>query len=66
MSEQDSYSIVSSKQSYLDVLRPHGTHAGDSQDEAYCVEDIGLSAAVETRDGIEALVPATNNCSDCV
>ena len=45
---------------YLEILRPHSGHVGDSEDEAYCIEDIGLSRAVEASNGIEALIPGEN------
>lgn len=64
ISECDRCRVWSFKQQYLYILRPHGTHAGDTQDETYRVEDVGLSTAVEAGDGIEALVPTTDNCTN--
>ena len=34
---------------------------GDAEDEAYCVEDIGLATAVEAGDGVEVLVEARDH-----
>ncbi len=41
----------------LEVLRPDGRHVGNAQNEAYRVEDVGFSAAVQARNRVETLVP---------
>jgi hypothetical protein len=46
---------------YLQVLRAHGGHVGNSENEAYCVEDVRFAGTVETSDGVEALVPTRPN-----
>lgn len=43
---------------YLEILRSDGTHICDSENETYGVEDIGLSAAVQASNRVEAFVPA--------
>lgn len=48
-------------EAYLYVLSPHGAHGSNSQNETYCVEDVRLATTIETCDGIEALIPATDN-----
>lgn len=48
---------------HLYVLRPNRAHARDPQDKTYCVQDIGLPAAVEAGDRIEALVPPADDCT---
>lgn len=47
------------RESHLKVLRAHCRHICDTQNEADGVQDVGLSAAIETSDGVEALVPAS-------
>lgn len=50
----------------LEVARAHGRQVGDAEDEADGVQDIGLAAAVEPRDGVEAWVEAADVCADGV
>jgi hypothetical protein len=46
---------------YLEVLRPHSTHIRDPEHETYGVEDVGLARPIEPGDGVEALIPATDD-----
>lgn len=46
---------------YLNILRPHSTHAGDAQNETYRVENVRFPAPVEARDRVEALVPPADD-----
>lgn len=42
---------------HLEILRSNSAHVGNSEDETYRVENIGLSTAVQAGNRIEALVP---------
>ena len=53
-------------EAYLYVLSPHSAHACNSQNETYCIEDVRLAATIETCDGIEALIPATDDRSHSI
>jgi len=53
--------IVTDRGRYLQVLRAHCRHVGNSENEAYCVEDVRFAGTVETGDGVEALVPTRPN-----
>ena len=51
---------------HLYVLGPNSAHARDPQDKTYRIENIRLPATIETGDGIEALVPAADDCAHSV
>lgn len=43
---------------YLQVLGAHNAQVGDTENETYCVEDVGLAGAVQAGDRVKAIVPA--------
>lgn len=43
---------------YLEIGRAHGGGIGNSEREAYRIENVGFPGTVEAGDRVEALVPA--------